>query len=126
VQSREKKDMAAHNGHLTKAEHNGINRQQNRISKRLLPARGTTGADPPSWTCVGSYHEKKADAGVSHCAFTSQKVALRPALEPAARATHLQPRKPSSAPIHTNTIPSDCSGNRRQKDQQSPPRSRRR
>src|ERR1700727_3131906 len=28
VQSREKKDMAAHNGHLTKAEQNGINRQQ--------------------------------------------------------------------------------------------------
>jgi len=33
VQNREKKDMAAHNGHLTKAEQNGINRQQNRISK---------------------------------------------------------------------------------------------
>jgi hypothetical protein len=35
VQSREKKDMVAHNGHLTKAEHNGINRQQNRISKSI-------------------------------------------------------------------------------------------
>jgi len=35
VQSREKKDMAAHNGHLTKAEQNGINRQQNRISKSI-------------------------------------------------------------------------------------------
>jgi len=35
VQSREQKDMAAHNGHLTKAEQNGINRQQNRISKSI-------------------------------------------------------------------------------------------
>jgi hypothetical protein len=35
MQNREKKDMAAHNGHLTKAEQNGINRQQNRISKSL-------------------------------------------------------------------------------------------
>lgn len=35
VQSREQKDMAAHNGHLTKAEQNGINRQQNRISKTI-------------------------------------------------------------------------------------------
>ena len=35
VQRREKKDMAAHNGHLTKAEQNGINRQQNRISKSI-------------------------------------------------------------------------------------------
>jgi len=35
VQNREKRDMAAHNGHLTKAEQNGINRQQNRISKRI-------------------------------------------------------------------------------------------
>ncbi len=35
VQNREKKDMAAHNGHLTKAEQNGINRQQNRISKSV-------------------------------------------------------------------------------------------
>ena len=35
VQNREKKDMAAHNGHLTKAEQNGINRQQNRISKTI-------------------------------------------------------------------------------------------
>jgi len=35
VQNREKKDMAAHNGHLTKAEQRGINRQQNRISKSI-------------------------------------------------------------------------------------------
>ena len=35
VQNREQKDMAKHNGHLTKAEQNGINRQQNRISKSI-------------------------------------------------------------------------------------------
>ena len=35
VQNREQKDMAAHNGHLTKAEQNEINRQQNRISKSI-------------------------------------------------------------------------------------------
>jgi hypothetical protein len=35
VQNREKKDMAEHNGHLTKAEQRGINRQQNRISKSI-------------------------------------------------------------------------------------------
>lgn len=35
VQNREQKDMAAHNGHLTKTEQNGINRQQNRISKSI-------------------------------------------------------------------------------------------
>ena len=35
VQKREQKDMAAHNGHLTKAEQKGINRQQNRISKTI-------------------------------------------------------------------------------------------
>jgi len=35
VQNREKKDMAAHNGHLTKAEQRGINRQQNRISRSI-------------------------------------------------------------------------------------------
>ena len=35
VQKREQKDMAAHNGHLTKAEQKGINRQQNRISKSV-------------------------------------------------------------------------------------------
>jgi hypothetical protein len=35
VQNREKADMAAHNGHLTKAEQNGINRQQNRISRSI-------------------------------------------------------------------------------------------
>lgn len=35
VQQREKNDMAKHNGHLTKAEQNGINRQQNRVSKTI-------------------------------------------------------------------------------------------
>jgi hypothetical protein len=35
VQNREQKDMAAHNGHLTKAEQKGINRQQDRISKSI-------------------------------------------------------------------------------------------
>lgn len=35
VQKREQRDMAAHNGHLTKAEQRGINRQQNRISKSV-------------------------------------------------------------------------------------------
>ncbi len=35
VQAREQKDMAKHNGHLTKAEQRGINRQQNRVSKSI-------------------------------------------------------------------------------------------
>jgi uncharacterized lipoprotein YajG len=35
VQAREQRDMAAHNGHLTKAEQRGINRQQNRISRSI-------------------------------------------------------------------------------------------
>src|ERR1700751_1814551 len=35
LQKREKPDMAAHNGHLTKAEQAGINRQQNRISRSI-------------------------------------------------------------------------------------------
>jgi hypothetical protein len=35
VQRREQKDMAAHNGHLTRAEQKGINRQQNRISNTI-------------------------------------------------------------------------------------------
>jgi hypothetical protein len=35
VQKREQKDMAEHNGHLTKAEQKGINRQQDRISKSI-------------------------------------------------------------------------------------------
>ncbi len=35
VQNREKKDMAQNNGHLTKGEQKGINRQQNRISKSI-------------------------------------------------------------------------------------------
>ena len=35
VENREQKDMAKHNGHLTKAEQKGINRQQNRVSKSI-------------------------------------------------------------------------------------------
>jgi hypothetical protein len=35
VQNREQKDMAKNNGHLTKSEQRGINRQQNRISKSI-------------------------------------------------------------------------------------------
>ncbi|MFY9904783.1 MAG: hypothetical protein WBX02_13110 [Terriglobales bacterium] len=35
VQNREKADMAKNNGHLTKSEQKGINRQQNRISKSI-------------------------------------------------------------------------------------------
>jgi hypothetical protein len=35
VQNREKRDMAKNNGHLTKAEQRGINRQQNRISHSI-------------------------------------------------------------------------------------------
>lgn len=35
VQNREQRDMAKNNGHLTKGEQNGINRQQNRISKSI-------------------------------------------------------------------------------------------
>jgi hypothetical protein len=35
VQNREKRDMAKNNGHLTKGEQRGINRQQNRISKSI-------------------------------------------------------------------------------------------
>ncbi len=35
VDNREQKDMAKNGGHLTKAEQNGINRQQNRISKSI-------------------------------------------------------------------------------------------
>jgi len=35
VQKREQADMAKHNGHLTKAEQKGINRQQNRISRSI-------------------------------------------------------------------------------------------
>jgi len=35
VQNREQKDMAKNNGHLTKAEQRGINRQQNRISRSI-------------------------------------------------------------------------------------------
>src|ERR1035438_608640 len=35
VQNREQKDMAKNNGHLTKTEQRGINRQQNRISRSI-------------------------------------------------------------------------------------------
>jgi len=35
VQNREQVDMSKHNGHLTKAEQRGINRQQNRISRSI-------------------------------------------------------------------------------------------
>ena len=35
VQKREQKDMAKNNGHLTKAEQRGINRQQNRVSRSI-------------------------------------------------------------------------------------------
>ena len=35
VQNREQRDMAKHNGHLTKAEQRGINRQQNRVSRSI-------------------------------------------------------------------------------------------
>jgi hypothetical protein len=35
VQNREQADMAKNNGHLTKAEQRGINRQQNRISRSI-------------------------------------------------------------------------------------------
>jgi hypothetical protein len=35
VQNREKADMAKNNGHLTKGEQKGINRQQNRISRSI-------------------------------------------------------------------------------------------
>jgi hypothetical protein len=42
VQNREKADMAAHNGHLTKAEQRGINRQQNRISRSIARDKAVT------------------------------------------------------------------------------------
>jgi hypothetical protein len=35
IQNQEKRDMAAHNGHLTKAEQNKLNREQNRTSKEI-------------------------------------------------------------------------------------------
>lgn len=35
VQNQEQKDMAAHNGHLTKAEQRQLNRRQNRISRSI-------------------------------------------------------------------------------------------
>jgi hypothetical protein len=44
VQNREKADMAAHNGHLTKAEQRGINRQQNRISRSIKRDKAVTKA----------------------------------------------------------------------------------
>jgi hypothetical protein len=42
VQNREQADMAAHNGHLTKAEQRGINRQQNRISRSIKRDKAVT------------------------------------------------------------------------------------
>ncbi|HLW87632.1 MAG TPA: hypothetical protein VKR57_04020 [Terriglobales bacterium] len=35
IQNEEKRDMANNNGHLTKAEQNKINRQQNHVSKSI-------------------------------------------------------------------------------------------
>lgn len=35
IENQEKRDMAAHNGHLTKAEQNQLNREQNRTSKQI-------------------------------------------------------------------------------------------
>lgn len=35
LQNRETKDMSKHNGHLTKAEQKGLNRQENRISRSI-------------------------------------------------------------------------------------------
>jgi len=35
LQKREQKDMAAHNGHLTKPEQRQLNRQENRISRSI-------------------------------------------------------------------------------------------
>ena len=35
VQKQKQADMAKHNGHLTKAEQRGLNRQQNRISRSI-------------------------------------------------------------------------------------------
>jgi uncharacterized lipoprotein YajG len=35
LQSKEQKDMAAHNGHLTKANQRQLNRRENRISKTI-------------------------------------------------------------------------------------------
>ena len=35
LQSKEQKDMAAHNGHLTKANQRQLNRKENRISKTI-------------------------------------------------------------------------------------------
>jgi hypothetical protein len=47
VQNREKADMAAHNGHLTKAEQRGINRQQNRISRSIAHDKAVTKSKQP-------------------------------------------------------------------------------
>jgi hypothetical protein len=44
VQNREQKDMAKHNGHLTKSEQRGINRQQNRISRSIKRDKAITEA----------------------------------------------------------------------------------
>jgi len=47
VQNRETADMAAHNGHLTKAEQRGINRQQNRISRSIARDKAVTKSKNP-------------------------------------------------------------------------------
>lgn len=44
VRNREQADMAKHNGHLTKAEQAGINRQQNRISRSIKRDKAATTA----------------------------------------------------------------------------------
>ena len=44
LQNREKADMAAHNGHLTKSEQAGLNRQENRISKSIYRDKQVTKA----------------------------------------------------------------------------------
>ena len=35
IQNSEKRDMAAHNGHLTKAEQKNLNQRQNKVSKTI-------------------------------------------------------------------------------------------
>jgi hypothetical protein len=43
LQKTEKKDMAAHNGHLTKAEQTRLNQRQTHISKNIYPDKHTYG-----------------------------------------------------------------------------------
>lgn len=44
LQNREQKDMAKHNGHLTKSEQRGLNRQENRISRSIKRDKAVTKA----------------------------------------------------------------------------------